>query len=76
MKQLKDKKVSDHLFYLVLAYLDETNNEPIIRRNLGTIDNDDFLHRLKFSLIDIEYSVFIELVSEAIEYFKSQTEDI
>ena len=76
MKQLKDKKVSDHLFYLVLAYLDETNNEPIIRRNLGTIDNDDFLHRLKFSLIDIEYSVFVELVSEAIEYFKSQTENI
>jgi hypothetical protein len=74
MRQLKDKQVSDHLFYLVLAYLDETNNEPIIRRNLGTVfDNDDFLHRLKFSLIDIEYSIFEELVDEAIVYFKQQT---
>lgn len=72
MKQLKDKQVSDHLFYLVLAYLDETNCKPIYDRHLERYDERG---RTMFSLRDIEYSDFIALVSEAVEYFKTQSED-
>lgn len=72
MKQLKDKKVSDHLFYLVLAYLDDVDCKPIYDRHLERYDERG---RPMFSLRDIEYSDFIALVSEAVEYFKTQSED-
>lgn len=70
MKQLKDKKVSDHLFYFVLAYLDETDYNPIYDRHLEQYNEDG---RPRFSLRDVEYSIFKELVDEAVVYFKNQT---
>lgn len=70
MKQLKDKQVSDHLFYLVLAYLDETDCKPIYDRHLEQYNEDG---RPRFSLRDVEYSVFEELIDEAIKHFKNQS---
>ena len=70
MKQLKDKQVSDHLFYLVLAYLDETDWDPVYNRNLEQYNEDG---RPRFSLRDVEYSIFEELVDEAVVWFKGQT---
>ena len=69
MKTLKDIKVSDHLFYLVLAYLDETGCEPIYKRHLETYENG----RPMFSLRTVSYDIFIELVDEAVIYFKKQS---
>ncbi|MBO7451720.1 MAG: hypothetical protein J6U54_15355 [Clostridiales bacterium] len=70
MKQLKDKQVSDHLFYLVLAYLDETDRKTVYERHLEQYNEDG---RPRFSLRDVEYSVFESLVDEAVVWFKSQT---
>jgi len=71
MKQLKDKQVSDHLFYLVLAYLDETDWKPVFNRHLEQYNEDG---RPVVSLMrSVEYSVFEELIGEAVVWFKSQT---
>ena len=70
MKTLKDIKVSDHLYYLVLAYLDETGCEPIYKRHLETYGTNG---RPMFSLLSVSYDIFVELVDEAIIYFKNQS---
>ena len=74
MKEIKDKFVSDHLFYLVLAYLDATDYEPIYKRKLEKYESN--LTPPIFSLTWVDYSVFKELVSEAVSYFESKSEDI
>ena len=73
MKTLKDIKVSDHLFYLVLTYLDETGYKPIYKRHLETYNENG---RPMFSLRTIPYDIFIELVDEAVIYFKNQSKEI
>jgi hypothetical protein len=74
MKEIKDKFVSDYLFYLVLAYLDATNHEPIYKRKLERYEG--YPTRPMFSLRWVDYFIFKELVSEAVSYFESKSEDI
>ena len=74
MKELKDKFVSDHLYYLVLQYINDTEFEPIYKRHLERYESN--LTPPTFSLSWVDYSVFKELVSEAVSYFESKSEEI
>ena len=78
MKALKDKFVSDHLWYLVLAYLHEVKFKWVYDRHLERYDENQPVHmRLPmFHLEWLDYEQFQELVKDVIEHFQNQTEDI
>ena len=80
MKALKDKFVSDHLWYLVLAYLHEVKFKWVFDRHLERYDYDESVpvHQRfpQFQLEWFTYDQFQELVKDAVEHFQNQTEDI
>ena len=78
MKALKDKFVSDHLWYLVLAYLHEVKFKWVYDRHLERYDESLPVHQ-RFPMFQVgwlTYDQFQELVKDAVEHFQSQTEDI
>lgn len=78
MKALKDKFVSDHLWYLVLAYLNQVKFKWVYDRHLERYDESVPIHRRlpMFKLEWLDYGQFQELVKDAVEHFQNQTEDI
>jgi hypothetical protein len=78
MKALKDKFVSDHLWYLVLAYLHEVKFKWVYDRHMERYDETLPIHQRlpMFHLEWLDYEQFQELVKDAVEHFQNQTEDI
>lgn len=78
MKALKDKFVSDHLWYMVLAYLQEVKYKWVYDRHLERYDETLPIHQRfpMFHLGWLDYEQFQELVKDAVEHFQNQTEDI
>lgn len=78
MKPLKDKFVSDHLWYMVLSYLNEVRYKWVYDRHLERYDETVPVHRRlpMFKLEWLNYEQFKELVKDAVEHFENQTEDI
>ena len=80
MKVLKDKFVSDHLWYMVLAYLNQVRYKWVYDRHLERYDYDDSVppHQRfpQFKLEWLTYEQFQELVKDAVEYFIGCSEDI
>ena len=78
MKALKDKFVSDHLWYLALAYLNEVDLKWVYDHHLERYDESVPVHQRRpmFHLGWLNYEQFQELIKDAIEHFQSQTEDI
>ena len=78
MKALKDKFVSDHLWYLVRAYLNQGKFKWVYDRHLERYDESVPIHRRlpMFKLEWLDYGQFQELVKDAVEHFQNQTEDI
>ena len=78
MKALKDKFVSDHLWYLVLAYLHNVKFKWVYDRHLERYDESLPVHQRfpQFQLEWLTYDQFQELVKDAVEHFQNQTEDI
>lgn len=78
MKALKDKFVSDHLYYLALAYLNQVNFQWAYDRHLERYDVSVPVHQRRpmFQVGWLTYEQFQELVKDAVEHFQSQTEDI
>lgn len=78
MKPLKDKFVSDYLWYLVLSYLHEVKFKWVYDRHLERYDESVPIHRRlpMFKLEWLDYGQFQELVKDAVEHFQNQTEDI
>ena len=80
MKELKDKFVSDHLWYMVLGYLHDTGFKWVFDRHLERYDYDESvpLHQ-RFPQFQIEwltYEQFQELARDAVEFLLGQSEDI
>ena len=80
MKALKDKFVSDHLWYMVLAYLRQVNFKWVFDRKLERYDYDESvpLHQRfpQFQLEWLTYDQFQELVNDAVQFLLSQSEGI
>jgi len=78
MKALKDKFVSDHLWYLVLSYLHQVKFKWVFDRHLERYDESLPIHQRfpQFQLEWLTYDQFQELVKDAVEHFQNQTEDI
>ena len=78
MKALKDKFVSDHLWYLALAYLDAVDLKWVYNRHLERYDESVPIHqrRPEFHLDWLNYEQFQELIKDAVEFFQNQSEDI
>ena len=78
MKALKDKFVSDHLWYLVLAYLHDVNFKWVYGRHLERYDESVPVHQRfpQFKLEWLTYDQFQELVSDAVQFLLDQSEDI
>ena len=78
MTPLKDKFVSDHLWYLVLSYLNQVHFKWVYDRHLERYDESVPIHRRlpMFKLEWLDYEQFQELVKDAVEHFQNQTEDI
>ena len=78
MKVLKDKFVSDHLWYLALAYLNEVDLKWVYDRHLERYDESVPIHQRRpmFHLGWLNYEQFQELIKDAVEHFQNQTKDI
>lgn len=80
MKVLKDKFVSDHLWYMVLAYLHQVHFKWVYDRHLERYDYDESVppHQRfpQFQLEWLTYEQFKELVNDALQFFMGQSEDI
>jgi hypothetical protein len=80
MKELKDKFVSDHLWYMVLAYLHQVNFKWVYDHHLEKYDYDESVPKHqrfpKFHLDWLTYDQFQELVSDATKFLLEQSEDI
>ena len=78
MKAIQDKFVSDHLWYMVLAYLHEVRYKWVYDRNLEMYDVSLPPHQRfpQFSLEWLTYEQFQELVKDAVEYLLGRSEDI
>jgi hypothetical protein len=80
MKELKDKFISDHLYYMVLAYLHQVRYKWVYDRHLERYDYDESVptHQRfpQFKLEWLTYDQFQELVSDATQFLLNQSEDI
>ena len=80
MKALKDKFVSDHLWYMVLAYLHQVRFKWVYDRRLERYDYSETIPAYQrfpqFQLEWLTYEQFQELVSDATQFLLSQSEDI
>lgn len=80
MKTLKDKFVSDHLWYMVLAYLHQVRFKWVYDRHLERYDYPETIppHQRfpQFQLEWLTYEQFQELVNDAVQFLMSQSEDI
>ena len=80
MKELKDKFVSDHLWYMVLAYLHQVKFKWVYDRKLERYDYDESVPKHQrfpqFHLDWLTYEQFQELVKDAVQFLMSQSEDI
>ena len=80
MKALKDKFVSDQLWYMVLAYLHQVDFKWVFDRHLERYDYDESVSVHKrfpqFKLEWLTYDQFQELVSDATQFFLDQSEEI
>ena len=80
MKEIKDKFVSAHLWYMVLAYLHETDFKWVYDRKLERYDYDESVpvhdRFPQFALEWLTYEQFTELANDALEYLLSTSKDI
>ena len=80
MKALKDKYVSDHLWYMVLAYLHQVHFKWVYDRHLERYDYpDDVPANRRFPQFKLEwltYEQFQELVTDAVQFLMNQSEEI
>ena len=80
MKELKDKFISDHLYYMVLAYLHQVRYKWVYDRHLERYDYDESVPANQrfpqFKLEWLTYEQFQELVNDAVQFLMSQSEDI
>ena len=80
MKALKDKYVSDHLWYMVLTYLHQVKFQWVYDRHLERYDYDETVppHRRfpQFQLGWLTYEQFQELVKDATQFLLDQSVDI
>lgn len=74
MKTLKDKFVSPHLWYMVLAYLHESKFQIVYDRKWATYDNVSGFPQ--FQLGWLNYEQFCTVVEAAINWFLDQSKDI
>ena len=74
MKALKDKFVSPHLWYMVLAYLHESNFQIVYDNKWETYDEKTGLPQ--FSLEWLNYEQFCAVVDAAVKWFLDQSKDI
>lgn len=80
MKTLKDRFVSDHLWYLVLAYLHEVKFQWAFDRKLERYDENEpestrYMHP-QFQLGWLDHEQFTELVNDAVKHFMAQAKEI
>lgn len=80
MKELKDKFISAHLWYMVLGYLHDTDFKWVFDRNLERYDYDESVpvqQRFpQFQLEWLTYEQFQELVKDAVQFLLDQSKDI
>ena len=80
MKELKDKFVSDHLWYMVLAYLHQVRFKWVYDRHLERYHYDESVpvHQRfpQFQLGWLTYEQFKELVKDATQFLLDQSQDI
>ena len=74
MKTLKDKFVSAHLWYLVLAFLHESHFKIVYDNKWEKYDKDS--GRPVFSLEWLNYEQFCMVVDAATKWFLEQSKDI
>ena len=74
MKTLKDKFVSPHLWYMVLAYLDKSNYQIVYDNKWEIYDKETGCPM--FCLKWLNYEQFCIVVDAAIKWFLSQSKDI
>lgn len=72
MKTLKDKFVSDHLWYLVLAYMHDTGFKCV--EKWTRYDKKTGLP--EFHLEWLTYEEFAELANDAVKFFLGESKDI
>ena len=71
MKTLKDKFVSDHLWYLVLAYMHDTEYKVV--EKWTKYDERGFP---VFHLGWLTYEEFSQLAKDAVDFFLDQSQEI
>ena len=74
MKELKNRFVSPHLWYFVLAYLDETDYQIVYDNHWERYDKDT--GRPVFQLEWLMYEQFKTVVNAATEHFLSSSKEI
>lgn len=72
MKTLKDKFVSDHLWYLVLAYMHDTRFKVV--EKWTRYDKKTGLP--EFHLRWLNYEEFSQLAKDAVKFFLTKSEDL
>ena len=80
MKELKDKFVSDHLWYMALAYLNQVRFKWVYDRHLERYDYPETVpvsQRFpQFQLGWLTYEQFLELIHDATQFLIDQSQDI
>lgn len=80
MKALDNKFISDHLWYMVLGYLHDTDFKWVFDRHLERYDYDESVpvHQRfpQFQLEWLTYEQFQELVKDAVQFLLEQSKDI
>lgn len=74
MKAIKDKIVMSDAYYFVLAYLHATDFAPI--KSHGICDFDKTNGRPIFKMEMVDYTTFIELFHEGVDWMLSKSEDL
>ena len=74
MKTLKDKFVSEHLWYMVLAYLHDTKFQIVYDNKWETYDEKTGMPQ--FTLGWLNHEQFKYVVQTAVKYFIDQSKDI
>lgn len=74
MKAIKDKIVMSDAYYFVLAYLHATDFAPIKSR--GICEFDPKTGRPIFKMDMINYTTFIELFHDGMDWMLSKSEDL
>lgn len=73
MKAINDKIVSEHLWYLCLAYLDDTNWKIVEEMGLFKTDKDGWP---VFKLESVNYEQFQKIVNAATKYFMDKSVEL